>query len=116
MRLFEADEPPEGEWSEVRQHGFTPDDDWYHGTSKPIERFDPSHLGSTTAAPQHGIGVLLHLGRASRGILARSLNCKYFLKHGSSDAMITTRLVEEMPNVTKLGGMTGRHSKLPVRV
>lgn len=43
-------------WDDVRQHGFTPEDDWYHGTSKPIERFDPSLLGSTTDARNTVLG------------------------------------------------------------
>ena len=56
MRLVEADQPEDDGWDEARQHGFTPDDDWYHGTSRPIERFDPSLLGSTTDARNTVLG------------------------------------------------------------
>lgn len=40
----------------ARSMGFDPDDDWFHGTAKPITQFDASLLGSATGARNTVLG------------------------------------------------------------
>lgn len=63
MRLIEIIEAPTGgaeeddaRMSRARSFGFNPDDDWFHGTARPITQFDAALLGSTTGARNTVLG------------------------------------------------------------
>lgn len=52
----EADADYEERMARARSMGFDPDDDWFHGTAKPMTQFDASLLGSTTGARNTVLG------------------------------------------------------------